>query len=1410
MSDEKVLWTAVPHGISPDGGTARLSVVVGPRLTADFDDQPLSAFPAFAVWPNALAGMTFSLEFSGGGTVDVTRDKSVPDAKLWTDLFSDDCPVRTRKVMDLTNIPLRSFPCDEVTKGVTGVYATVAQTSGTSFPIRDTVKHLIGDDIVDRWREPDSRYTPLNREVFQGTPPIINRNDPKYDSQRKELAFAQAYRFYERPHTRDADPRRASVRGVTAPPKVPRLNFHGICAFLADYPDLLRRLGLVVDLQFPAKVLTGNGQVRVLVKHPKFGWMASEGLRPWTRFISAPGRFEAEPRPGGDFRSGMVDLGAADRWYITDLDIDGSAMKYVDFAQTISRLENPKYRSSDDPNTISLPALRSGGVTVSRVNRAASLAAQILQGMINHQATATNTPPVLFADDLVRGYRIDVGTVGAGGAIAEWRSLCRRVGEYVITRGGTEIPVAVEPDEGYVKSGTATSVPEGDPDLYLHEAVFGWDGWSLVAPRPGKAIGVDDATTVPDPAVAPEAPLKATFKPQPGTLPQLRYGRTYRLRARAVDLAGNSAGVKDDIDPKLFSPPVTYHRWDPVLPPVVVPRRPFKEGESLQRMVIRSTQNVKVSDYVALPRVTGLPNHGTTSGAGGLDLSYRDHDERHLAPPKTSQQAAELHGKWDAAMGEHPNYEQWFLQARREAGTFLDVQVIDAADPNVVHDISAIVHVVSHNPLQPPTKTLPLAQRGDPLGTGEYVVHDTDDLMLPYLPDPAARGWAVRGLPGMSGQTIGEPFEGEGDWPDVKPIRLRIVGGTSPSSFYQDRVLTVFLPQATVARVQISCNLRPADLALFGIWSLLSDAQKTQMAPSAAKGEHWMLTPWTVVELVHAVEKPLTPAVFGQQVKAVRLAGETFAALEDTMTAHAASTSRVDIDATWSEPVDDVAQPKPTVFTDLTAHVGDFRLHPTENQPAIGRDDQPGDPFLKMHRVRQEFGDTKHRKVGYKTTATTRFQEYFPPQITDDPALITNVGQPWELHVPSSRRPDPPEVLYLVPTFRWSEQRSASVVTRTRLGGGLRAYLRRPWYSSGDDELLGVVLPDQTPPALGSALRADVTAELAAAGIDEDLLSRAVAAVGLEGVAPGQLLEGLAAAVTEASTEGDHPLGARLAATPAEGVAAPSGPSVLGGSSPSKYVTQWGVDPIWSVTSLNGPRIESFPNLTKWGVGLSLVETNQEKVAVAGFTPHFDEGRGLWYCDIDIAFSEPATLLPYFPFVRLALARYQPYSILGHELSKVAVSDFIQVLPDRTTTVFSTAPQQVRVTVDGASPYDRAGTRVGTGSAAIKASREVTARVERVPRTATGGLDWQPVGSTVRLNWELIGAREAWTTFLALPPVTADSDYRIVVEEWELHESDTQEADLMMPGPGFQVPMRRRPIYMDHFPLQIKNNILVP
>jgi hypothetical protein len=49
-------------------------------------------------------------------------------------------------------------------------------------------------------------------------------------------------------------------------------------------------------------------------------------------------------------------------------------------------------------------------------------------------------------------------------------------------------------------------------------------------------------------------------------------------------------------------------------------------------------------------------------------------------------------------------------------------------------------------------------------------------------------------------------------------------------------------------------------------------------------------------------------------------------------------------------------------------------------------------------------------------------------------------------------------VVYVVPTFGWQRQTDTNLMRSVRFGGGLRVYLERPWYSSGEGELLGVTL----------------------------------------------------------------------------------------------------------------------------------------------------------------------------------------------------------------------------------------------------------------------------------------------------------------------------------------------------------------
>ena len=80
--------------------------------------------------------------------------------------------------------------------------------------------------------------------------------------------------------------------------------------------------------------------------------------------------------------------------------------------------------------------------------------------------------------------------------------------------------------------------PSPSDDLDPHEAVFGWEGWSLSVPRPGKRImepkGDETAVERHDPAAA-DRPLITRLAPTPKTLPRLPAQINYKVR----DLVGN-------------------------------------------------------------------------------------------------------------------------------------------------------------------------------------------------------------------------------------------------------------------------------------------------------------------------------------------------------------------------------------------------------------------------------------------------------------------------------------------------------------------------------------------------------------------------------------------------------------------------------------------------------------------------------------------------------------------------------------------------------------------------------------------------------------------------------------------------------------------------------------------------------
>jgi hypothetical protein len=203
----------------------------------------------------------------------------------------------------------------------------------------------------------------------------------------------------------------------------------------------------------------------------------------------------------------------------------------------------------------------------------------------------------LDAEDLTRGMVIDAQRVGE----TTWRSLCLRDGTYHI--GSHQF---THSDEGAV----SVSAREQDGQLFLHENLFTWDGWSLVAPRPQ----IDKHAPANCAASPTGLNLKTEFSVPCGSLQPLRFGAEYRLRARAMDLAGDVLQLDSEDAKRCFrlavpfggqSDKIRYSRFEvPAAPTVHMQNEPDVKykGRALESIVLKSPEKSAVF-YIAPPPV---------------------------------------------------------------------------------------------------------------------------------------------------------------------------------------------------------------------------------------------------------------------------------------------------------------------------------------------------------------------------------------------------------------------------------------------------------------------------------------------------------------------------------------------------------------------------------------------------------------------------------------------------------------------------------------------------------------------------------------------------------------------------------------------------------------------------------------
>ena len=1210
--------------------------------------------------------------------------------------------------------------------------------------------------------------------------------------------------------------------GIEMPDRDKLIDFHQALTSLNSYPELLRALGLVFDLDLPDSFFAATpfdkpGTVFVQRAIPGWDLAIETQTHPLATaymklaigsndlFFAAP-RSVVEPQQPGAVL-GLLNLDPA-HFGLAQVDVDGAMHKAIMLAETLhpsgdhnlvpdARPQAAHHPEVFDPEA-TLPSLRSGGFSLFADNRALELLQSIHDAKAFNGALSSHQSPKrpFYAEDLVRGYRLDVWDSRTGA----WHSLHLRNGSYVV--GDVAFDPPNEPEEGFVELAATQPAPgakDHDKELYLHETIARWAGWSLSVSRPGvhlsRYANADDA--IPRPGEGdkfdenqPVTPFRiaADYKLVPGSLPPLRFGVRYRLRARAVDLAGNSLRLDDPFaneiarvyalprDPEGFA----YLRFEPVPAPLVVIRNEAAvtdPGSAVDRLVIRTF------------------NDDISKDTGAADISNAD---RHIIPPRAAIEMGERLSAFDDASGKlKSDAATWKLLGDRDRGELQKQKIVIKGRPEPVPDD----------------------------GSNEYPLEPGDSINpLPFFPDPLSRGAALRDLPGTPSGAIGRAvpdagvqarvdytmlsdpnprpgsatlisFDESGDWEQTRGFRLVLVdpppgeADLRPDWDPMNRVLTVYLPKGQTSVVPLTSYLNPDDLKLMGVWQWLreyidklmaKDPQPAYLRPGsdvdriahvlqrAVEGGHWMLTPPHLLTLVHAVQQPIGRPEFtaapvdheaagnparllttpgrGQtdptelaSITAWRRPDANDAYLLGALRIHAASTARIDMLATWDDPVDDLSQPKWTT-THKAAAVDELPL-PT---PTDGYLDAPGPDSDRRHvgyydsrhdqilfvrlgdnTTWKDFGfddaaprhmlnDTKHHIVSYTATVSSRYRDYFDPDL--EASAFTRTSEPVVVDVPASARPLAPDVVYVVPTFGWERQTDTNLKRSVRFGGGLRVYLNRPWFSSGEGKLLGVALWSYQNGTLNEATRDKF----------------------------------------------------------------------------KPFFTQWGMDPIWNTDALAGaPDVYHFPDADDSEYHVSLEEASARqpdgkpgRVSVVGFAPQYDEDRKLWFADLTINLPGES----YMPFVRLALVRYQPRALPDAKVSRVVLADFAQLTPDRSAMVTADPHHSctVRVVVSGVAPRGPAAVVQAKPMPKQVSPRptRIRVRVQRHDDAISSDLAWKDVAAdvanvTAEKDGPVAGNADLtiWAGTVQFATKPAAGEFRLVIEEHEFISANYSEVE---------------------------------
>ena len=1099
--NQNIIFTVLPNGFDAKSKNLKLSVAVSLQVLDTAIGTQLGSVPDMLNWPQLINQATFVFQLNGA-LMEPKKLSKPADGKLWNDLFAPKIHVDRFDIPDNTKVPILSYPV----KHIAAYIKFIVDATGKKFtddmpdasyytenPFFTGISNYQVNPLPQKGREQVTMNSiasdrhlgdRVKRNLMNGkTPGLI----PFSKQANPELDFAQLANFHG---LYDAKPVAKFVQF-----KKPEFEFHDILSVITQYPSLMRRLGLVLEFEIANPAFSGiviEPSIRVYPGGMKFSTPTKLNCPATAHEITGKG-FYAKAGAGSFHDKGHVKVNS-DAFTVFQLDTDGAALKLTSHVDALQlkkakhifyafggdiNNENliPLYSNETMPRREGLPSNRTAGISIAKNGMAEYLRSRFQRvNELKGAFTSMSTPPpgisctnasyingttVLYADDVNIGYRMDVKMTDKPGTPDPWHSLHfhNNVFSFLNTSNAKVEIKDLDPDEGFIQLSTTEDKNLAGPHMKLSEVIARWEGWSLSVPMPGKGLNdpMLEKNEVEDTDASEENKFDTPFdtpfrlnvvpKTASGSLPKLRFGQNYSVKLRMVDLAGNS--VNYDIEPENAADAVVsnirYMRYEPVDAPFLVYGNIVKDGESSEVMVIRSNEGQTTTFYES-----------------SFPTKYRDVSIRHLKPPRTTLGNTITHNMLDKAIG----------KGKTTGANEVYAKITSQKDPKGKDDASYKDAMVINGD----SNITQVEYLADPMAAGVSFFVSAQD---PNIKNPAAAAkfskrfsfyWDTFEV--LTDALADQDIDYE-KWMAPRPFRIVLREGNNfdINTDAAGRIVNISLPKGYMMKLNYACFWRPKDiLKLSGVLDMMGmNSLAGATGQSIAKGQHWLFSPWRTVTFVHAVQQPLTLIAPGgkklpmiNELTASRNFGDTFAGININLDLHGPSTGVVDIEGDWQDWVDDgmVINEEGCNKVNHLAKVFHYTSLYQVNNYVFGDfpDKNINNNFFKA--LVHLFNDTRHRFVNYKIIVSSRYKEYFYNlikekggglNITRESNIINQVN------ILSSARPLAPQVAYVIPIFEWAREVKADTVLTIR-ACGLRVYLKRPWYTSGQGEKLGIVV----------------------------------------------------------------------------------------------------------------------------------------------------------------------------------------------------------------------------------------------------------------------------------------------------------------------------------------------------------------